>query len=375
LGVIQALFFLLFPAVILLAVKKSRRLKLLSPILLSYLAGIILANLGFISLDKTLAMTIAEFSVPLAIPLVLFSTDFVRWLRLARSTIISFCLVIVSGMASSLLAARIFASRVEEFWQVAGMLTGVYTGGTPNLMAIGLALGVSEETFILVNTSDVIMGGLYLIFLMMAAQRLLRKFLPAFIRAEDGNTGITAEAAPILEQGAVGVAAVVKSLALAVLIVGASVGLSLVIYGDLVAPLVILTVTTLGLAASFHERIRNAPATYESGHYLLLVFSLAIGTTVNFKEMVSASPQLFLYTATVMTGAVILHFLLAALFRIDVDTVIITSTAGIYGPAFIAPIAGVLKNREVVVSGLTTALVGYALGNYLGLAVAYLLRP
>jgi uncharacterized membrane protein len=91
--------------------------------------------------------------------------------------------------------------------------------------------------------------------------------------------------------------------------------------------------------------------------------------------MVTASPQLFLYTAVVMTGAVILHFALAAVFRIDTDTVIITSTAGIYGPAFIAPIAGVLKNREVLVSGLTTAMVGYALGNYLGLAVAYLLRP
>ncbi len=66
--------------------------------------------------------------------------------------------------------------------------------------------------------------------------------------------------------------------------------------------------------------------------------------------------------------------LLAMVFRIDTDTTIITSTAGIYGPAFIIPVAEGIKNREVVVSGLTCGLAGYAIGNYLGFAVAWLLR-
>ena len=33
------------------------------------------------------------------------------------------------------------------------------------------------------------------------------------------------------------------------------------------------------------------------------------------------------------------------------------------------------KNREIVVSGMTTGVVGYAVGNYAGLAIAYLLQP
>ena len=87
--------------------------------------------------------------------------------------------------------------------------------------------------------------------------------------------------------------------------------------------------------------------------------------------MNKGSPILY-YCAFVMVGSILLHYLLAFFFRIDRDTTIITSTAAIYGPAFVGPIAEVLKNRAVVISGLTTGLVGYAVGNYLGLGLAYL---
>jgi uncharacterized membrane protein len=61
------------------------------------------------------------------------------------------------------------------------------------------------------------------------------------------------------------------------------------------------------------------------------------------------------------------------IFRIDIDTTIITSAAALYGPAFIGPVAEGIRNREVVVSGLSLALLGNAFGTYLGIAVAYLL--
>jgi len=65
---------------------------------------------------------------------------------------------------------------------------------------------------------------------------------------------------------------------------------------------------------------------------------------------------------------------LAYFAKIDADTALITHVAAIYGPAFIGPVADSMRNRAIVVSGLTTGLIGYAVGNYVGLAVAYLLK-
>ncbi len=370
---IQAVFLIGFPAVIIWFTRRYKKVSFLNPILLCYLVGIIIANLP--NLDQNLSMTLSEISVPMAIPLLLFSTHFSRWLRLAKKTILSFVLVMFSAFASALAAGMLFASRVEEFWKVSGMLVGVYTGGTPNLMAIGLSLGVREETYILVHTADVIIGGLYIIFLMFAAKKLLRLFLPEF-KMSGVETGDYLEDKEERFRNLDPKTKILKtasSLGIAALILAAGAGLSMLISGDLSVGIVILVVTTLGIAGSFIQKIRESEAPYFIGHYLLLVFSLAVGSTVEIEQMLSASPTIFLFTATAMLGAILLHFILAAIFRIDADTVIITSTASIYGPPFVAPVAAVLKNRELLVPGLLCGLVGYALGNYIGLSLAFLL--
>lgn len=60
--------------------------------------------------------------------------------------------------------------------------------------------------------------------------------------------------------------------------------------------------------------------------------------------------------------------------RVDRDTANITSVAGIFGPPFVPPVAKALGNREIIVSGITTGILGLALGNYLGMGMAWLLR-
>jgi uncharacterized membrane protein len=67
------------------------------------------------------------------------------------------------------------------------------------------------------------------------------------------------------------------------------------------------------------------------------------------------------------------HVALCRLSRIDRDTTVITSTAALFGPAFIGPVSVRFGNRAVFVSGLMSGLVGYAVGNYLGLLVAWML--
>jgi len=374
--IVLALLFVGFPALAIYGTNRNKVLEWLSPVVLCYLFGIGLGNLPGWTPDTDLATTSTEITVLLAIPLLLFSTDFPKWLRMAPKTVLSFSLAALSVMVVAAAATILVGGRDPETWKMAGMTVGVYTGGTPNMSAIGLALGVTEEKFVLVNGADVVLSAAYLLFLMTIAQRVLLRFLPAFQRSslpEATHTSrMEADPVPALKARP---KAVAGAIGLSVLSAGLTIGVVTLFDESLPIAPVILSVTTLGIALSFVPRIHNVASTYETGQYLLLIFAVAIGTLANLREMADAFSTVFVFVAIVLGASILLHYLLAALFRIDADTVLITSTAAVFGPAFVGPIAAVLKNREIVVSGLTTGVVGYAVGNYAGLAIAYLLQP
>ena len=100
-----------------------------------------------------------------------------------------------------------------------------------------------------------------------------------------------------------------------------------------------LTVTSLGIAFSYVKKIRTAPGTYSTGQYLIYMFSVAMGLTLDFSSLNLNMISMFLFFCFVQFLSVIVHMVFAKLFKIDADTALITSTAGIYGPAFVGPVA------------------------------------
>ena len=284
--ILQSLFFITFPAVIIWGAKRNRVLNWLSPVVLSYITGMLLANIPVVPLNKELSINLSGIAVFLAIPLLLFSTDFVKWLSYAKKTILSFLFCIIGIIISSIATVYFFGDQIEESWKVGGMMIGVYTGGTPNMSAIGLSLDVKKETFILLNASDLLVSSIYFIFLMLLAQRLLLKFLPAFKRlgaasVEDNNSSQNFSQLKFPDK----LKKLSLALSLSLFILGIGIGLSYLIENEIAVIVVILTVTTLGIAASFTKRIRNLKGTYEAGEYLMLIFCIAIGS-VSIKSIV-----------------------------------------------------------------------------------------
>ena len=369
---IQIFITIIGPVLILLG-QRSKVVSILSPVVCSYLLGIIFANTPGLVTNASVAKLATEASVPLAIPLLLFSTDFIRWFRLARSTVISFGLIVFSVCLITFLASLSFKGTLDNFWQIGAMLVGVYTGGTPNMTAIGLSLGVKDEIFILMNGADLVLGAGYLLFILTIGHKIMGWFLPSFKFTNqeiDSHIMINWDRLSPLQKG-------VNSLILILMtgsILGVSLALSQLFFGSDEPAFIILVITTLGIAASFVTKIRTLKGSYEVGQYLLLVFCVGIGSMANIQELLNGSWVYVLFFAIVMFGSIILHIFLCRLFKIDRDTAIITSMAGIFGPPFVGPVAEVLKNREIIVSGLTSGLVGYAIGNYLGIAMAYLLK-
>lgn len=372
-GVLVVLACLVVPAAAIAAAERNRVAKTLGPVVLCYAVGIVIANLPGAQLPPGPSMAVSELAVPLAIPLLLFSTEVRKWLGLARSLLVSFALACVAAMLCAGLVGWFFRGSTGEWWKVAGMLVGVYVGGTANMSAIGLALGVSNETFVVLNASDVIAGGAYLLFVLTVAQRLLLRFMRPFT-AEAHHEAFEHPDEALSVWTRRHVPQLALALGLALSIVGASAGGSFLLWGKLEPSPVLLSITTLGILASLSPRVRALVGSYELGEYVLLVFCVAVGSLADVRLLAGTSATLGLFVALVMSASIALHVALCALFRVDADTTLISSTATIFGPAFIGPVAASLRNRALVGPGLTLGLAGIALGTYLGLATAWTVR-
>lgn len=374
-----ALHVLGFFGVPLVVVLLGRRVRLPSPVITCYVIGIVAGNLG-LPVDRELTIQLAGVAVLLAIPLLLFSADLLGTLRLARTTLLSSGLCFVCVALSALLTAPLFAPRVgPEGWKVAGMLAGTYTGSMPNLISVAAALEVEAETQVQVIAADLVVAGLYGLFLLSPAVRVFGWLLPAY-RSPGGPPSPTSAAEPSesravpLDPPPVPPHDWGLSLGLALLIATLAAALALILpraWAHLESVVAILAVTTLAVLASLLPALRALRAGPLLGDFMLVVFCCAFGCLADLSELLESGGLLFAWTCSVLVLGIVGHALLCRLARIDRDTCVITHTAAIYTPAFVPPVAANLKNRELVLAGISAALIGIAAGNYLGLAVAY----
>ena len=385
-------FYLTVPALVVKLCRKVSFFGKVGAILTLYFLGVLLANLFIFRIDGLgeilfpLQNAMVSLAIPLAIPLILFACDFRHWP--AGKAMVAVLIGLVSVFAMSALGYWIFKGHLgEEGKAIAGMAVGVYTGGTPNLASIKMMLGAREDTYVLLNTFDMLASFLYLIFLLAVGIRLIREWLPAAKeRRKERRSGV--------KKGAAGSGAMAQSedqmyrdiftkkhflptleaVGLSVLIAGASVGLSYLITGEINMIILILTLTTLSLAASFIPRVRTWTKSYDAGMYLVLIFSLVVASMVDIASIdMKAGLYIFLYISFIIFTSLGMQLLLGKLLKVDADTTIITSVAMINSPLFVPMIADAMKNRKIILTGISVGIIGYAVGNYLGVLLASIL--
>jgi len=160
----------------------------------------------------------------------------------------------------------------------------------------------------------------------------------------------------------------------AFMVVVLSYGLSLLIPVENTVAMIIIILTTLSILLSFTRPVRRLEGTFDVGLYFVYVFCLAVATMVNIHEM-EFSKYLFIlyYIAFAVFGSLVLQIILAKIFKIDGDLVLVSSIALINSPPFVPMVAAVLNNKNVILPGIAIGLLGYAVGNYLGIGIFMLL--
>lgn len=370
--------FCLIPAGVLWLCARIGILGKIGPVLILYLIGLIIGNTGIMPAElKDVQEIMSNAMVPLAIPLMLFGCTFRK--SETRSQLLAMLTGIVAVVASVTVGYLIFGDRIEDGAKVGGMLTGVYTGGTINLAALKAMLGVSNETYILLNSYDMVVSFLYLTFLLAIGIRLFRKILPCSTGNipghEIGDTGCGSGngsytglfTRPGLKDAGTG-------LGITLAVCAVSGGIALLLPESAFMVVFILTLTTLGIACSFNRKIRNLRYSYDIGMYCIYIFCIAVASMADLSRLnLAGGLNLLGYLLVAVFGSLAIQAILARIFRIDSDTMVIASVAFINSPPFVPMMAAAMKNRTVLVSGLSIGIIGYAIGNYLGYMISRLL--
>ena len=377
--------YFIVPILIILIFNKYRWAKSVGTVIMAYAVGIIAALIGFLPTGtepgaealESMQKTLMNIAVPLAIPLMLFNSDFKLWTKSLPKTMA----VLIGGLVSILIAVVsgyfIFRNTgIEQFNRVAAMMTGIYTGGTMNFSALGNMLEVDPSIITLTLTFEEIATFPFIVFIVAGGYKFFRKLLPAKTDNNAAQTEETFETESfenykgMLQPKTFGRMMLGFLLSLGMLAIGA--GLSLLITHKLNELIVILTITTLAIIASFSPKVRALPKTFELGMFFILIFSVVVASKFDI-HAIKGSLQILWFILFVMLTSIILHIIICKIFKVEGDLFTVGHISLLCSPPFVPPIVEALGNRKVLLSGIVIGLAGYAAGNYLGVLIAWML--
>lgn len=379
--------YFIFPIIIILLFNKHKWAQKIGTVILAYAIGIIIALLntafGFLpdaeSADaatlNSIQSSLMSVCVPLAIPLMLFNSDFKLWTKSLKKTIVAMvggifavCLAVVAGY---LIFKGQGYGTGNEFEKVAVMITGIYTGGTLNFTALSNIVHADPNTYNITLAFEEIVTLPLIIFIMAGGYKIFRKLMPA----KDETTLDLANEQEIADSTFENYHGMLKlktfgkmmmGLLLSVLMLGIGVGLSLLIVGKINELVVILTITTLAIIASFSKKVRDIPKTFELGMFFILIFSVVVASKFDVTKIDSSSLTIMWFIMFVMLASLAVYILICRCFKVSGDLFTVSYISLLCSPPFVPPVVEAMGNRKVLISGIAIGLVGYAIGNYLG---------
>lgn len=389
-NILLCILFVAFPALIVFASAKIKAVEKIGIVLLCYILGMIVGNVGILPESFTVAQNggdstlslLQSITICLALPLVLFSLDLRKWLKIAKKGMFCMLLACIAIVVVAAGIHLVLADKSPDSAKYAAAAVSVYTGGTVNLASIKLAIGMSENDYIAFNTYDAVISIIYIFFLSTVGQKFFRKVFKLKPYKSAGGDGETVS--DNVDESAASYKALInpknfKGLAVALLlsavIFGISYALNLLVSkfdAGLGMTVMMLSITSLSIALSFIEKVRNIKHTFQLGMYIIFVFCFSVAASADFKALLNFNYVIFVYVFVSIALSLALHAILCKLAKIDTDTFIITSVSAVCSPPFVPAVAASLKNKEILISGLATGVVGYAIGNYLGIAINYL---
>ncbi|WOK04543.1 DUF819 family protein [Imperialibacter roseus] len=357
-------------------------------VLLCYFIPSILNSMGIISgAHSKLYFVASRYLLPASLVLLTVSVDLKEIMKLGPKALIMFfagTVGIVLGGPLAILLFSVVAPDVvtgtpgQEVWRGMTAIAGSWIGGGANQTAMREVFGVGGEMFSTMVTVDILIGNLWLAFLLYGTGRAekIDKFLKS-------DTSAIEEVKKKIETYRLSIMRVPNmSDTLMILAVGFGVtGLSH--FGaDIIAPWIgenfpgleeysltsgffwiVVIATTLGLLLSF-TKARNLEGAGASrlGSVFLYILVATIGMEMNLLAIFE-NPGLFLVGFVWILFHITIMLVVAKLIKAPFFFVAVGSQANVGGAAS-APIVASAFNPSLAPVGVLLAVLGYAAGTY-----------
>jgi uncharacterized membrane protein len=334
-----------------------------------FLTPILLSNIGIIPKASPIYTVFKSFAVPLFIVLMLLDINIreslrVAWRGAAVMVIGSFGIVI--GVVASFWAFKGWLP--EAAWSGFGALAGSWIGGTGNLAAVAEMLDTPDEFIGVVVIADNFVYLIYFPIILMSKH--WAGWFNRFSRVSQEQIDHIAEATKSVEKKT-------HEVHFKDLLTLLGFGFAAILIANLVAGLLpeigevvsmktwaLLLVTVFGIALSATP-LRKVPGTEPLSMTLVYIYMTMIGASADLSEL-DGKAVWFLVAGYLAVGLhLVLIGLSARLFRIDVSMAAVASVAAV-GAAASAPVAAGFHREDLVPVSIMLALMGYALGNFLG---------
>lgn len=363
-------------AVVTLAFALDRRFAALSRLgaaLIGIMLGALLANLGIVPRASPVYDAIEGPVLSLAIVFLLLAVNLGELKAIGPSMLAAFALGALGTMIGALTGALLLAPALgPETWRLAGAVTGTYIGGSLNFAAVGRAVGLEGSTFAAATAADNVTTTLWMAASLALPLWLARRW-PAPAPVAGGSADPPpGDAVPHPYWGRV-------EGSLFHLVGLATIGAAVLLLARATAALIpavpeILWLTTFALAAAHLPGVRRLRLAEPLGNLGLHLFLVVIGVHSIVAEIFRVGPAVFYYTLWAVAVHALVLFGAGLWLRARLDVLTVTTQACVGGPSTAMAIAVARGWPSLVVPGVAVALLGYAVGNYLGLSVAYAVR-
>ncbi|WIV13057.1 DUF819 family protein [Proteiniborus sp. MB09-C3] len=360
---------------------------------LALIFAMILSNLRVIPVDAPTYDNVWSYVVPLAIPMLLFNANVKKIWRESGRLLVIYLLSGLGTIAGAFIASSLLKNVIPEIYKPAAMMTGTYTGGSVNLVAMADAFGATGDIVTASVVADNLLMALYFFVLIaIPTMNFFLKKYPHPIIDQIEKEGVSEEgktrAAQFWSPKNVSLLNIASIIAISFVIVAVSsaiadffskviptgnLGLDL-LNGLLGNKYMIITTITMLLATKFSGFFGKIGGAQEIGTFLIHIFFAVIGVPASISLIVTKSPILLVFCAIIVFTNLVVTLLFGKLLKFNLEEMMLAANANVGGPTTSAAMAIAKGWDKLIIPTILCGTLGYVIGNYYGVLVGNIIK-